>query len=96
MRGLPKRIATKQDYLNLIADGYDVREALQTLLNTARLPVDVQTYPKGYGEPGYAGKPLEPVWEEQLNRNGKIYRIGWTQKAVNELMAEEDKRWANS
>ena len=93
MRGIPRHIAIKQDYVNLIADGYDVREQLQVLLNTAKMQVDVQTYPEGYGEPEYEGEAFEPVWEEQLNRDGKIYRIGWTQKAVRELIAEEDEKW---
>lgn len=93
MRGLPKQIATKQDYLNLIADGFDVREGLQVLLNTSKMQVDVQTYPDGYGEPEYEGEALEPVWEEQLNRNGKIYRIGWTQKAVRDILSQQEVKF---
>ena len=90
MRGVPKAIATKQDYLNLIAEGYDIREQLKALLNTAKMMVDVLEYPEGYGTPEYDGPELEPIWEERTNDRGKIFRIGFTVEEVRGLLAEQE------
>jgi len=93
MKGIPKEIATKRDYLNLIADGYDVRGQLQVLLNTAKMMVDVQIYPKGYGTPEYEGEPIEPIWEEQTNERGKIFRIGCTVEEIKGWVEEQETKF---
>jgi len=51
--------------------------------------VNVQVYPVGYGEPDYKWEELQPIWKEELNRNGKIYRIGWNLSAVGEVLAAQ-------
>ena len=89
MRGMPRDIATKRDYENLLAEGYDMREKLKELERTARIQADVQAYPVGYGELDYKGEKLEPIWKEELNRDGKIYRIGWNLSAVAEVLAAQ-------
>ena len=93
MRGIPKHIATKQDYFNLIDMGYDIRVQLEQLLSTATQRVDVQKYPEGYGEAEYQGEAVEPIFEEQPDPNGKIFRIGWTVEEVEKLLSEQEAQF---
>ncbi|MEX3628272.1 MAG: hypothetical protein VB138_01170 [Burkholderia sp.] len=43
--------------------------------------VDTQTYPEGYGQPGYEGDPLPPVWTEVEDLT-TINRFGFTKDEV--------------
>lgn len=45
---------------------------------------DVQVYPDGYGQPGYNGESLGPIWED-VEDLSTIERFGFTKEEVNEL-----------
>lgn len=47
------------------------------LKGTMTRMVDTQVYPQGYGQPGYTGTVLAPVWS-QLQDTSIIARFGFT------------------
>ena len=63
-------------------------KVLSNLMSEATLIENVQTYPEGYGEPGYEGEALEPIWEEKENPGAKIIKIGLTVSEVEALIQE--------
>jgi len=87
MKGYPKYLNTKQDFINVIRDDMDrvkTREHLQALLNTAKRKEPV--WPEGYSPgnpPGPEEPPVEPLsWKEVDNPGGAIFLKGFTMDEV--------------
>lgn len=52
-------------------------EFMKALEGSMRRTVDIQTYPEGYGQPGYEGETLQPIWDE-VEDLSTIERFGFT------------------
>jgi hypothetical protein len=50
--------------LDAIAGTLEHLNFMKALKGTMVRRQNVQTYPEGYGQPGYDGPPLEPIWED--------------------------------
>jgi len=88
-------INSKTDAINLVKaakrgeiEPATVENVLNNLISEAVLVEDVQTYPEGYGEIGYEGETLEPIWEEKENPGAKIFKIGLTVSEVEAMIQE--------
>lgn len=59
-------------------------EALRALKGSMTVTVDTAVYPQGYGQPGYSGAVVDPVWQpvEDLT---SITRLGF---GKDEFLAE--------
>ena len=55
-------INTRAD-LDAIAGTPQHTEFMRALKGSMTLKQSVQVYPEGYGQPGYEGPTLEPIWE---------------------------------
>ena len=55
-------INTRAD-LDAIAGTPQHAEFMRALKGSMMLKQNVQVYPEGYGQPGYEGPTLEPIWE---------------------------------
>lgn len=55
-------INTRAD-LDAIAGTPQHTEFMRALKGSMTLKQNVQVYPEGYGQPGYEGPTLEPIWE---------------------------------
>lgn len=55
-------INTRAD-LDAIAGTPQHTEFMRALKGSMTLKQNVQVYPEGYGQPGYEGPALEPIWE---------------------------------
>lgn len=55
-------INTRAD-LDAIAGTPQHAEFMRALKGSMTLKQNVQVYPEGYGQPGYEGPTLEPIWE---------------------------------
>ncbi|RLA91569.1 MAG: hypothetical protein DRG20_00900 [Deltaproteobacteria bacterium] len=102
MRGIPKRFATKQDYLNILdilkdkkkmqiariteADREKFKEHVKALVNTMYRLVPV--YPKGYDPE--KDMDVQPKWLRKPDPNGKIFKLGFTVEELRELGVDED------
>lgn len=69
-------INTRED-LDAIAGTQQHAEFMAALKGSMTIKQDVQVYPEGYGQPGYEGEALEPVWEE-LEDLSTIKRFGFS------------------
>lgn len=56
-------INTRAD-LDAIAGTPEHTEFIRRLRGSMVSRQNVQTYPEGYGRPGYEGPQLEPIWQE--------------------------------
>lgn len=56
-------INTRAD-LDGIAGTPEHAEFMQALKGSMTRRQDVQVYPDGYGQPGYDGEALDPIWED--------------------------------
>jgi len=54
-------------------------EAMQYLQGTLTTKVDTATYPSGYGQPGYSGPAVTPLWQDQESLEA-ILRFGFASK----------------
>jgi len=88
-------INSKADVMNLVESAKNgeiepslAEKVLSNLVAEATLVEDKQSYPEGYGEPGYEGEALEPVWEERENPGAKIFKIGLTVPEMEALIQE--------
>jgi len=101
MRGIPKRFATKQDYLNILdilkdkkkmqiariieADKEKFKEHVKALVSTMYRLVPV--YPKGYDPE--KDMDVQPKWLKKPDPNGKIFRLGFKLEELKELGVDE-------
>ena len=69
-------INTRAD-LDALAGTQAHADFLQALRGSAKRMQDSQSYPEGYGRPGYEGPSLEPIWEE-VEDLSTITRFGFT------------------
>jgi hypothetical protein len=69
-------INTRAD-LDAIAGTPEHTAFMAYLRGTLTRRTDTQTYPEGYGQPGYEGEPLAPVWED-VEDLSTIERFGFT------------------
>lgn len=53
--------------------------AMKYLNGSLTQRVDTATYPAGYGQPGYSGPAVTPVWQDQESLNA-IQRVGFASK----------------
>ena len=88
-------INSKTDVSNLVSaakageiDSGVVIDCLEGLISGTRLTEDVQLYPEGYGEIGYEGEELPPIWEESENKNAKLFKTGLTVAEVETMIQE--------
>ncbi|QII84166.1 hypothetical protein G3T20_05290 [Bordetella hinzii] len=56
-------------------------EFMSYLRGSMTRKVDAQTYPEGYGEPGYEGEALAPVWSDVEDLT-TIEHFGFTKAEV--------------
>jgi len=69
-------IATRAD-LDALIGTPEHTDFMALLAGSARRKIDVADYPPGYGEPGYTGPPVEPVWGG-VEDTALIERFGFT------------------
>ena len=56
-------INTRAD-LDALAGTPEHAEFMRFLKGSMTRKQNVQTYPDGYGQPGYEGEPLDPIWQD--------------------------------
>lgn len=54
--------------------------ALQAIAGTLETTMNTAVYPEGYGEPGYGGPEVEPVWET-VETLDTIQHLGFASRA---------------
>ena len=69
-------INTRED-LDAIAGTPEHGEFMARLAGSMTRKQDVQIYPEGYGQPGYDGPLLEPIWED-VDDLSTIERFGFS------------------
>lgn len=69
-------INTRED-LDAIEGTIEHAEFIAALKGSMTRKQDVQAYPEGYGQPGYEGPLLEPVWED-VEDLSTIERFGFS------------------
>ena len=72
----PPVLNTRAD-LDAIAGTTQHDEFMTYLRGSMTKTVDTQTYPEGYGQPGYAGPALAPVWQTVQDLS-IVTRFGFT------------------
>ena len=76
---LSKTIINTRADLDAIAGTPEHAEFMAALKGTMTRKQDTQVYPDGYGQPGYEGETLEPVWTD-VEDLSTIERFGFTKK----------------
>lgn len=71
---------TRED-LDAIAGTPEYGDFIAYLKGSLTRLVDTQTYPEGYGEPGYEGEPLAPAWSE-VEDLSTVERFGFTKAEI--------------
>ena len=69
-------INTRED-LDAIAGTSEHYEFIEALKGSMFRKQDVQVYPDGYGQPGYEGETLEPIWQD-VEDLSTIERFGFS------------------
>lgn len=64
MKSLSKNIINTRADLDAIAGTPEHAEFMARLAGSITRKQNVQSYPAGYGQPGYEGPQLEPIWED--------------------------------
>lgn len=78
---LSKIVINTRDDLDAIAGTSEHAEFMAALAGSMTRKQDTQVYPEGYGQPGYEGDTLEPVWED-VEDLSTIERFGFTKAEV--------------
>ena len=79
MASLSKVVINTRDDLDAIAGTPEHAEFMTALAGSMTRRQDTQVYPEGYGQPGYEGKTLEPIWEDVEDLSA-IKMFGFTKK----------------
>ncbi len=69
-------INTRAD-LDAISGTPEYDEFIEALKGSMTRRQDMQVYPDGYGQPGYEGEALEPIWTD-VEDLSTIERFGFT------------------
>ena len=64
MKSLSKNIINTRADLDAIAGTPEHAEFMARLAGSITRMLNVQSYPGGYGQPGYEGQTLEPIWQD--------------------------------
>jgi len=59
-----RQINTRAD-LDAIEGTPEYATFIQALKGSIIKQTDIAEYPEGYGDAGYAGDPIDPIWENQ-------------------------------
>lgn len=76
---LSKIVINTREDLDAIAGTPEHYEFIEALKGSMLRKQDVQVYPDGYGQPGYEGAILEPIWEE-VEDLSTIERFGFSKE----------------
>lgn len=74
---LSKIVINSREDLDAIAGTPEYDEFIEALKGSMTRKQDTQTYPDGYGKPGYEGETLEPIWQD-VEDLSTIERFGFT------------------
>jgi len=74
---LSKTIINTRADLDAIAGTPEHTEFMAALKGSMTRKQDTQAYPDGYGQPGYEGETLEPIWAD-VEDLSTIERFGFT------------------
>ena len=74
---LSKIIINTRADLDAIAGTPEHDEFMEALKGSMTRKQDTQVYPEGYGQPGYEGETLEPIWSD-VEDLSTIERFGFT------------------
>jgi len=77
MASLSKVVINTREDLEAIAGTPEYDEFMRSLKGSMTRKQNVQVYPEGYGQPGYEGLTLEPIWED-VEDLSTIERFGFT------------------
>jgi hypothetical protein len=74
---LSKIIINTREDLDAVEGTPEYAEFMTFLKGSMTRKQNVQVYPEGYGQPGYEGLTLEPIWED-VEDLSTIERFGFT------------------
>lgn len=77
MASLSKTVINTRADLDAIAGTPEHEEFMKALKGSMTRKQDTQVYPDGYGQPGYEGEALEPIWDD-VEDLSTIERFGFT------------------
>ena len=77
MASLSKVVINTREDLDAIAGTPEHTEFMKALKGSMRRKQNVQVYPEGYGQPGYEGPTVDPIWED-VEDLSTIERFGFT------------------
>ena len=69
MASLSNTVINTREDLNAIVGSEEHSEFMRYLKGSMTRKQDVQAYPEGYGQPGYEGETLEPIWQDVEDLN---------------------------
>lgn len=81
MESPSKAIINTRADLDAIAGTPEHAEFMARLAGSMTRRQNVQTYPEGYGQPGYEGPTLNPIWED-VEDLSTVERFGFTKSEV--------------
>jgi hypothetical protein len=81
MASLSKIVINTREDLDAIAGTPEYVGFIEALKGSMTRKQDVQVYPEGYGQPGYEGETLEPIWED-VEDLSTIARFGFTKAEI--------------
>jgi hypothetical protein len=70
-------INTRADLEMLKSDTTSYKAALEKLKSSMTAKTDTATYPDGYGQAGYTGNTVDPIWADTEDLSS-IERLGFT------------------
>lgn len=76
---LSKIVINTREDLDAIAGTPEHYEFIEALKGSMLRKQDVQVYPDGYGQPGYEGETLEPIWQD-VEDLSTIERFGFSKE----------------
>lgn len=77
MDSLSNPVINSREDLDALKGTTAYADFMRTLAGSMTRKQDTQVYPKGYGQPGYKGDALEPLWGE-VEDLSTIERFGFT------------------
>lgn len=84
-----RQINSRAD-LDAISGTAEFAERIRALAGSMSIRTNIAVYPEGYGEPGYEGPDVEPVWDDVEDLT-TIERLGFTKAEIlAEVAALED------
>lgn len=77
MASLSKHTINTREDLDALQGTKFYSDFMAALKGSMTRKQDVQVYPEGYGQPGYEGPALEPIWQD-VEDLSVITRFGFT------------------